>query len=100
MKVPPRVRGLELHYLVLAPEKADAKPRAMRAPPEILRWARRRRKLDENGRLQYRQQGPDRIAAPTHQGKQDSHSKICRLGVQGRVNELRQKSEENSAVWG
>src|SRR5260370_12612869 len=31
-------------HLLLAPEKAEAKPRAMRAPPETVRLARRRRK--------------------------------------------------------
>src|SRR5438045_9690377 len=92
-------RGNGARYLVLEPGKAEARPRAMSAPPGdiALRAAETgagaKTVCDGAG-----EHGPDGIAAPAHESKQHPQLKNLQSGMAaGRVHELREKREKEQS---
>src|SRR5882724_5429428 len=89
-------------YLVLVPEKAEAKPRAMRALPEIFRWARRRRKLERKRSATVPASMAQRESL--HQpikANRTPNWKICSVGCpRDGLTNCGRKARKNSAVLG
>jgi hypothetical protein len=88
--------SLYYSYFDFVPEKAEARPKAISAPPETLRCARRRRALPRSC-----EESPSRIAAPAHQREKNAQLKDPEHGVAPcRVDELRKKCQEKQGALG